>query len=302
MRPAWRGIGIALSLFGVACRESPAKAAAAIIGGPVAEARAARLVSALAGTDTVTDPDAPLARWVLPPALGEISGLALTRDGRLLVHGDETGQVWEIDYRKGLLLKRFSLGEGAVKADFEGITVANDVIWLLASTGKLYEFREGADNEHVAFRMHDTGLKKACEFEGVAYDSAIKALLLACKNIRNRADRNAIVIYRWSLAPDSLGRVSRLMVPVANVRGANLWTSLQVSDLTIDPSTGNYVLVASKERAVVEITPAGDAVSARVLSDGHEQPEGIAITKDHLVLVSDEAAKGPASITLYRWP
>ena len=117
---------------------------------------------------------APLAEWVLPHALQEISGLALTSDGRLLVHDDELGQVWEVDYRRGVLVKRFSPRQSDVmKGDFEGITIANGAMFLLASNGKLYEFHEGANGAHVDYKVHDTGLKKECEFEGVAFDPAI---------------------------------------------------------------------------------------------------------------------------------
>ena len=296
---AWLAFGL---LASAGCQASADDAVTALIASKTAVAREARLKSALASSDTVGETDAPLARWVLPPSLREISGLALTRDGRLFVHGNERGQLWEIDYRRGALLKRFTLGDQAVIADFEGITVANDVLWMLASNGTLYEFREGGDDAHVKYQKYETGLKKDCEFEGVAFDPKLNAMLLACKNIREKQDRKSIIIYRWSLKPGGGERVSRLMVPVASVRGDNAWTSLQISDITIEPSTGNYVLVASKERAIVVITPTGDPVSARVLPERHEQPEGIALTKDSLLLISDEAAKGPAVLTLYRWP
>ena len=303
MTRARRGAWITLCLLaGSACRSSPDNAVAAILGSSTAIAREARLKNALSNADSAADRDTPLARWVLPKTLREISGLALTRDGRLLVHGDENGQVWEVDYRRGVLLKRFSIGTEVVTADFEGITTAHDMIWLLASNGTLYEFREGANDAHVDYRKHDTNLKKMCEFEGVAFDATLNALLLACKNIHEKQDRTAIVIYRWSLKDDSADRLSRLMVPVINIRGENPWTSLQISDITVDPSTGNYVLVASKERALLAITPTGEPVFARALPQHHEQPEGIAVTKDHVLIVSDEAAKASASITLYRLP
>ncbi len=303
MTRARRSAWIALYLLaGSACRSSPDDAVAAILGSSTAIARESRLKNALSIADSAADPDTPLARWVLPRALREVSGLALTRDGRLLVHGDENGQVWEVDYRRGVLLKRFSIGTEIVTADFEGITTAHDLIWLLASNGTLYEFREGANDAHVEYRKHDTDLKKMCEFEGLAFDSTLNALLLACKNIHEKRDRNAIVVYRWSLKGDSADRLSRLMVPVINIRGENPWTSLQISDITVDPSTGNYVLLASKERALIAITPTGEAVFARALPAHHEQPEGIAVTKDHVLIVSDEAAKASAIVTLYRLP
>ena len=288
-------------VLAAACDKSPEKAVAEIVRSKTAVAREARLEQALAGADSSAgDPDTPVARWILPASLKEISGLALTKDGRLLVHGDESAQVWQVDYRKGVLVKRFTLGPTPIKGDFEGITIVNDVVWMLESTGKLYEFREGAADAHVDFRKHDTGLKKDCEFEGLAYDARIQSLLLACKNIEAKADRDKIIIYRWSLASDSAGRLSKLVVPVSSVREGNAWTGLQVSDITVDSATGNYVLLASKERAIVVITPTGEPVSVRLLPERHEQPEGITIAKE-LVLVSDEAVDGPAAITLYRW-
>jgi len=303
MNTLWRASAaiVALAVM-VACNESQEEAVAEIVRDPTAVKREARIEKALAGGDsTAGDPDKPIARWVLPPSLREISGLAITSDGRLLVHGDEAAQVWEVDYRRGALIKRFTLGASPKKGDFEGITIVDNVVWMMESDGKLYQFKEGAADAQVDFKTYNTGLKKDCEFEGLAYDPKIKSLLLACKNIEDRADRDAIIIYRWSLAGDSTAGPSRLMLPVASVRQENPWTSLQVSDITVDPATGNYVLLASKERAIVVITPEGQHVSTRVLPEVHEQPEGIAIVKG-MVLVSDEAVKDPAVITLYRWP
>ena len=303
MNTLWRASAtiVALAVM-VACNESQEEAVAEIVRDPTAVKREARLEKALASADSKAgDPDKPIARWVLPPSLREISGLALTSDGRLLVHGDEAAQVWEVDYRRGVLVKRFTLGASTVKGDFEGITIVDSVVWMMESDGKLYQFKEGEADAQVDYKTYDTGLKKDCEFEGLAYDPKIKSLLLACKNIEDKADQDAIIIYRWSLAGDSAAGPSRLMLPVASVRGENSWTSLQVSDITVDSATGNYVLLASKERAIVVITPEGQHVSTRVLPEAHEQPEGIAVVKN-MVLVSDEAAKGPATITLYRWP
>jgi predicted amidohydrolase YtcJ len=34
----------------------------------------------------------------------------------------------------------------------------------------------------------------------------------------------------------------------------------------------------------------------------HDQAEALAITKDSILIIGDEAARKPAVITLYRWP
>lgn len=293
---------VGLIAAGGACQKSPEKELAALRKSDIAKSREARLKEALGDRETVGDPSAPLARWVLPKALKEISGLALTPDGRLFVHGDEQAEVWELDYRLGVMVKKFSLGETVVRGDFEAITMANNVLWLMTSNGTLYEFREGDNKAKVKFQKHNTGLKKECEFEGMVYDPSTDVMVLACKNIFERKDRASIVLYKWKLRDDGGPRVTRMVIPVTEARGPNDWKALQVSDITLDPATGNYVLIASKERALVMLTTAGEPVYARSLPENHDQPEGVAVTKDNLLLVSDEAAKGPAVLTVYRWP
>ncbi len=265
-------------------------------------ARASRLETALASPDSSDTRGAAIARWILPETLREISGLALTADGRLLTVGDERGKVFEVDYRRGVMVKTFTLGHPAVHGDFEAITVVGDTVFLLASDGVLYEFPEGADGEAVPYTIHDTGLARQCEFEGMAFDPTIHSLLLACKKVHDKALQQSLLIYRWRLQPGRDPTLSQLAVPLKLVIGTNGWDGLHPSDITIDPFTGNYVMIASREKALIAITPAGDVVFARPLQGVHDQGEGVAITKDSILIVSDERVTGPAVITLYRWP
>jgi uncharacterized protein YjiK len=63
------------------------------------------------------------------------------------------------------------------------------------------------------------------------------------------------------------------------------------------------VLISAREKAIVEITPAGAVVSARELTGNHPQSEGIAITKDGILIIADESGgKGSAAITVYKKP
>ena len=267
--------------------------------------RAARLDSSLSRRDTSAGDIAadrkPVARWVLPRDLDEISGIALTPDGRMLAESDEHGKITEIDYRRGVVVKQFSVGNPTLKGDFEGITVVNDVVFLLESNGTLYEFREGANGAHVDYTTHDTRLGKECEFEGLAYDSTLGSLLLACKNVGTKNLRDQLVIYRWKIGGGD-DRLSQLTVPLKAILATLGEKELHPSDITIDPLNGNYLLVASIEKAMVEITPDGKVVFARKLPRGHDQAESVAITKDSILIIGDEAKHNPADITLYPWP
>jgi len=265
-------------------------------------ARVQRLTASLASADA--DPTSPLARWLLPRELGEVSGLALMSDGRMLAHGDEWGHVFVIDPRGGALLKRFSIGAsgGDTRADFEGITVVGERIIMAASNGMLYEFTEGEEGERVGFVVHDTRLGKECEFEGVAFDSAQGLVVLPCKNVRIKNLRDHLVLYRWRLEGGADSTLGPITIPLSQVIGSNSWKDLHPSDVTVDPATGNYVLVAAQEKALIEITSRGEVVGAVPLPEKHGQSEGIALTRDGILIVSDEATSRPASLTLYRWP
>ena len=299
MTARWCGAWLGVCLIAAAgCRT---RDLSAVERSPTAVAREQRLEKVLADRNAGLDGQ-PIARWVLPASLREISGLVITKSGNLLVQGDEVGAIWQLDYRRGILVKQFFLGDKAQHGDFEGITVVNDTLFMLTSNGKIYQFQEGADNAHVPFRVFDTGLKNMCEFEGIAFDPSINSLLLACKQISNEDVRDALVIYRWSLKSGSGARLSKLTVPLATVIGTNGWKTLHPSDISIDPLTGNYVLVASEEKALIAITPAGAVVFAHPLPALHHHPEGVAITEDSILVVSDETEQLPAMITLYKWP
>jgi hypothetical protein len=61
------------------------------------------------------------------------------------------------------------------------------------------------------------------------------------------------------------------------------------------------VIIASHEKGLIVVTPGGEVVRSEALPGDHRQPEGVAITPDSILLVSDEANVKPPAITLYRW-
>lgn len=242
----------------------------------------------------------PVARWVMPQLLMEISGLALTEDGRLLSHDDERGVIYEVDYRRGVVLKQFLVGNRMLHSDFEGIATANGRVYLLESNGDIYEMAEGEEGEHVEFTIHDTGLGKECEFEGMGYAPAINSLLLACKNVDLKGAGDDVIIYRWRLGTGIQRRVSNIQVSFDDLNQGHDWKKFQPSGIEVDPRSGNYVIVASIQKALAEVTPDGDVLWSRSLPNGHDQTEGIAITRDGILVLSDEAKNDPGIITLYQ--
>ena len=301
MKTLWLAASFVLfaSIGGIACERADSSAAKAG-GDDVLDQRVARLNESLASGDS-TDVTEPIARWLLPAELAEISGLALTSDQRLFTHNDETARITEIDYRRGTIVKHFYAGEDGLHGDFEGLTYANNRFFLLSSNGQLYEFPEGDDGDRVDVTVHDTHLGKECEFEGVTYDEASNAFVLACKNVGGKKPNDNLVLYRYQPGQTGSTGISELTVPQSKIIGRNKWKEMRPTDITVDPSNGNYVLVSAQEKALFEISPTGDVVRSGPLAGQHPQAEGVAITRDHILIVSDEATNSAATITLYRW-
>jgi len=288
----------ALSIQG--CGDTPQARAAEAKA--VGAQRLQELRKRIAAADADASKSIPVAEWIMPPQLREISGLALTQRGTVLTHDDNVGRISEIDPRTGVLLKSFALS-GQQKGDFEAIAIAGQDIYLLESSGKLFKFREGADGTQVPFTVYDTKLGKDCEFESLTYEADSSRLLMACKRLLNQGEEKVkeLRIYALPLPLGSQAAMAAISIPIDELRGRNKWKNFHASDMAIDPLTGNYVIIASREKGYVVLTPDGDVVRAEALPGEHRQPEGVAITKDSLFVVSDESNVKPPKITVYRW-
>jgi len=237
-----------------------------------------------------------LRRFDLPGRLDEISGLAFTPDGRLFAHDDERGRVHQIDPVSGEVGMRFDLGTDLVRDDFEGIAVAGERFFLVSSTGRLYEFREGADRENVPFRVTDTGVGRSCEVEGLEYDPEDDALLIACKV--TLPDRGEIVVHRLPLAPD-VEALSPIRIPKSSLNAWGLEAEFDASAVAVTPA-GSWLLLSGRHDAMIEIDRSGVVVAAVELSKGrHPQSEGIAIGPDGTLYISDEKNGKEARLTAY---
>ncbi|MGE3930653.1 MAG: SdiA-regulated domain-containing protein [Hyphomonadaceae bacterium] len=235
---------------------------------------------------------APEAQWRLPDRLAEISGLALTPDGRLLAHDDERAVIYEIDAERGRLAKAFALGDPPLAGDFEGIAVTNaGAIYMTTSTGLLYRFEEGGDGAHVSFESFDTGLEQICEVEGLAFDRASGSLILACKDQHASDVNDAIALYAWTPARPNQAARPWMIVPRAAMQAVGAPRRVSPSAVEIDAASGRVLVLAARERMLIELSREGEALSARRLGEGHGQAEGVAVLSDGALVISDEAGQ-----------
>jgi uncharacterized protein YjiK len=242
----------------------------------------------------------PGDRWELPRKLDEISGLAIDARGRVFAHEDERAIIFELEPSTHRVVRRFAFGSPAIPGDFEAIALVGDSVVLVTSNGVLYAGAQGRDGESVRYVRRDTGVGRSCEVEGLAYEPDDRSLLIACKVPRDAFTRGHVTVFRWSLDRRGIVPPAALHVPLARLTRAAGLSDFHPSDITRDPVTGHYLLVAAREHAIAELTPAGDVEQVvRLQRKRHPQAEGIAVTPDGALLVTDEAGRGRATLSVY---
>lgn len=241
----------------------------------------------------------PFYQWRLPDRLREISGLALTADQRLLAITDEVAVIYEIDFMSGEIVKEFAMGSPPVRGDFEGIAVVGDAVWLMTSDGILYRTVEGADRARVAYSKFDSGLGDYCEFEGLGQDQ--QALLLACKETGSKKD--VLKVFTLSVSSATPRLSATIEIEQEALADKLEKKNIRPSAITRDSGSGNLVLVAAQQKALITLSPDGRLIDAIILpgKGRHRQAEGIEITAAGRLLIADEGGDGKARLAVYRW-
>ncbi|MBY0563638.1 MAG: hypothetical protein K2P58_05555 [Hyphomonadaceae bacterium] len=275
-----RRVGVVLLLIAAGCGPAPAQV------GARGEAAAA---SAFAS--------APSGQWRMPARLRELSGFAVTVDGRLFGHDDERAVLYEIDTATGALVKAFALGDPPEAGDFEGLAIGADgVFWLTTSQGVIHRFREGGDGEHVVFERFETGLAGVCDVEGLALLASEQSLILACKELYDRDMRGDVALYRWPLAGTAepwRRWPNQSFAEAAGVR------RFRPSSLDYDAVRGRLVMLSAFDAALAELGDDGSVLSVRALGSAHIQPEAVAVLPDGSLVVGDEGRRAGATLTRY---
>jgi uncharacterized protein YjiK len=236
----------------------------------------------------------------LPDEISEISGIAVTGDDRLFCHGDEDADVFQIDMNTGKVIKKFYVGETSVNGDFEDITIAGERFFLVESKGVIVEFNEGGDGEHVPYVVYKTFLKSSNNVEGLCYDPEINSLLLVCKDYPGKGYEKNKAVYYLFLNNMTLYEKPRFLIPLKDIKKNTSENEFSPSGIARHPKTGTFFIIAARGNAIIELSRDGEILAQRDLPEKvHKQPEGIAITGDGTVLISNEGRFKSARLISY---
>jgi uncharacterized protein YjiK len=228
--------------------------------------------------------------------LKEISGLSPTDvPGQYLAIADERGEIFFVDGTGGgAILRRILFRE---KGDFEGVEMVGQTLYALKSDGKVFEINHWK-NGSLEVLEHVTPLRKEDDLEGLGYDAARHALLLACKGDPDSAyARN---VYAFDLKTKKLGETPLYRVLPEEVNKMLPYGEKEKHDyfspsgIAIHPKTNDLYIVSTalKRLAVLDYTTGALKHVARLDKKILPQPEGIAFDAAGNLHLSSEGKKG----------
>ena len=110
-----------------------------------------------------------------------------------------------------------------------------------------------------------------------------------------------MTLYRWSIDAKELGdETAHTLIPITEFSRHIKGKKFQPSGIERHPLSGNYFIVAARQRAIAEITPDGQVLALKQFpAQWHRQIEGISFTAGSTLIVADEGAGKKGRLTLY---
>lgn len=132
----------------------------------------------------------------LPPILHEISGLAIIDSTSIACIQDEDGILFIYNIKSNKITKQHTFG---LKGDYEGITLVNDLLYILRSDGVLFEIKN-YQSKKLKVKTYPTRVP-AVNNEGLCYDAINNRLLIGAKGKINKdpINKNDRYIYSFDL-------------------------------------------------------------------------------------------------------
>lgn len=259
-------------------------------------------------------------KLLLDDELNEISGISLTNNGEQIIGvADEKGVLYFLDAATGKILKKLEFHKDG---DYEDVELVGKDLYVLKSSGTLYQVKDIMQTETGEFEKFNTALEISNDVEGLCYDKKNNQLLLACKAspdldtpISHKEQVRAV--YSFDLKTNTLNkensvRISRkafLEFVLANptLPKANKWKerfgdqaenfAFEPSAIAIQESTGNYYVLSSVGKMLAVFTPDWK-LHTLIKFDKSKfvQPEGICFDQAENLYICNEGKSSNAII------
>lgn len=258
----------------------------------------------------------PVEEFKLPNKLKEISGLGIDSTGKYLYAvQDEDGDLFLINTTTGEVEQEGTFHKAG---DYEGVEIANGRIFVVKSSGTLYEvINFKADNQELI--KHKFTFNKNSDIEGLGYDPLGNRLLISCKG---KAGKGEEFEFKKGIFGLDLATMKLDEAPIYTISVEEVKTFLELnhhilekvdkliklfqpgeefifgpSGLAVHPKTGDIYITSSVGKLVVVLQRDGKIKHMIKLKKKiHEQPEGIVFAQDGTLYISNEGKDGKGKI------
>ncbi len=248
--------------------------------------------------------DQPAEKFLLPPELVEISGLAWVKEGVLATVQDEEGNIYLFDLSVGVVTEKIKFGD---PGDYEGIAVKGEDFWVVSSNGNLYEVEQNGQVNQI-----ETFLNKDYDVEGLEWYAEKGFFLLACKGFPGEGAtlKDKKTCYAYDPATGVLSDQPFLVIDLEEVKQRNsreqgdnaspsikLKKVFQPSGIGIHPLSGDFYLISSVGKKLVVLASSGQLLHIASLDYPYfSQPEGICFSPEGIMYISTEGSGSTGKI------
>lgn len=249
----------------------------------------------------------PDATFKMPNKLKEISGLGINEAGTYLYAiQDEEGDLFMINTSTGEVEEEINFHKDG---DYEGVECAAGRIFIVKSSGTLYEVKNlGTDNQELI--KNKFTFNKNSDVEGLGYDPIENRLLISCKGKAGKGDEYEFKKGIFSLDMDSM---QLDLNPVYTISVEEVKSFLEVnntlekidkliklfqpgeefifgpSGIAVHPRTNDIYIISSVGKVIVVLNRLGKIKHIIKLKKKiHQQPEGIAFDQDGTLYIANE--------------
>lgn len=257
--------------------------------------------------------DLPDTTFKLPNKLREISGLGIDEKGEYLCAvQDEEGELFFINIATGEVEKEVRFHKDG---DYEGVEIAAGRVFIIKSTGTLYEVTNiGEEKQELLKYKFD--LNKNSDVEGLGYDPLENRLLISCKGKVGKGEEFKKGIFGVNLETMKLDEKPAYTISVEAVKSfLDINKSLEKLDklvklfqpgeefifgpsgLAVHPVSGDIYIPSSVGKLMIVLDRKGKIKHmVKLKKKIHVQPEGIVFDEKGNMYLANEGKEGKGRI------
>ncbi|MBW2961710.1 hypothetical protein [Mesonia aestuariivivens] len=235
-------------------------------------------------------------KWELPSVLQEISGIDWIGNDKIACIQDEDGIIFIYNLKNKNIEKQIDFAD---KGDYEDIVVLNEDAYVLRSDGVIFEIKNYLKNPSV--KEHSTFNDATRNVEGLSLDETKSKLLLAVKDEKHK-EKGFKGVYSFSLVTN---RFQFLPIYKINLK-ENIFEAtgkkkvhkrMRPSALTITNNGKEiYFLDGAQPKFLISDKKGNTKKLYHLDEEEFHQPEGITLTKDGRIFISNEGKKSKPNI------